>query len=58
MIISLEKHSPFYAAYVSQADAINAVLEQAIEESAAKMGSFVSEIYSISSVVLEEKLAA
>jgi hypothetical protein len=58
MIISLDSYSPFYAIYAKQADVINAVLEQAIAESAAKMGSLVSEIYSVSAVDVEEKLAA
>lgn len=58
MIISLVNHSPFYQAYESQADIINAVLKQAIDESAAKMGSLVTEIYSVSSANIEEKLAA
>ncbi len=58
MIINLGCASPFYGAYSAQADLINAVVEKAIEESAVKMGSKVTEIYSISSIVTEEKLAA
>lgn len=58
MIISLECASPFYAAYAAQADIINAAIERAIEESAAKMGSSVTEIYSVSASAIEEKLAA
>lgn len=58
MIISLECDSPFYAAYASQADVINEVVDMAIKDSAAKMGSLATEIYSVSAVAIEEKLAA
>lgn len=58
MIISLDSNSPFYEAYAKQADIVNAVLEQAIAESAAKMGSLVSELFSIQEIDVEEKLAA
>lgn len=60
MIISLACacDSPFYAAYASQADIINEVVDMAIKESAAKMGDLAVEIYSVSAVAIEEKLAA
>lgn len=58
MVISLECSSPFYEAYAAQADLINAVVEKAIDESAANMGSLIKDIYSISSDLIEEKLAA
>ena len=58
MLINLSCTSPFYAAYVSQSVVINAAIEKAIEESAEEMGNQVVEIYSISTAIAEEKLAA
>lgn len=42
-----ECESPFYVAYEKQVELINAIVDKAIEESAAKMGDTVSAIYSI-----------
>lgn len=56
MIIDLNNVSPFYAAYASQANIINAALEKAIEESANKMGDSILELYAIQPS--EEKMAA
>jgi hypothetical protein len=58
MIISLECDSPFYAAYASQADAINEIVDKAIEESAKRMGGVITAIYSIADTYTEERLAA
>lgn len=58
MIISLEGLSPFYAAYSCQADKIDAIIENAIQDSAAKMGNLITEIYSFSAIPTEEKLVA
>lgn len=58
MVISLECYSPFYAVYVAQAEVINAAVERAIHDSAAKMGNSVTEIYSVSLTISEEKIAA
>ena len=56
MIVELDKVSPFYAAYSSNADVINAALEKAAEESANKMGASFNEVYSIKPV-MEQKAA-
>jgi len=57
MIISPEFSSPFYSAYEAQAEIIDAAITKAIEESAAMMGEYFKEIYSIIPNAEERKAA-
>ena len=58
MVTQVESTSPFYLAYISQAEIVNDAVEKAIQESAAKMGDSVTKIYSIrSNVFLNKKTA-
>lgn len=58
MVTKGEFSSPFYSAYISQFEVVNAAIEKAVKESAAKMGNEIVGIYSIhSSVILKKKIA-
>lgn len=58
MLIKLKAYSPFYAAYAPQSEAVNAAVEQAAADAAAKMGAQFSQVYAIAASPDGQKLAA